>query len=40
VSGVTIEGSEFGSWQTSSQVDSIPAGHHSIVLTVYHQDHC
>ena len=38
VSGVTIEGSEFGSWQTSSQVDSVTAGHHSIVLTVDDQD--
>ena len=26
VSGVTIEGSEFGIWQTSSQVDSVLLG--------------
>ena len=38
MSGVTIEGSEFGMWQTSSQVDSVTAGHHSIVLTVDDQD--
>src|SRR5215208_3474084 len=38
VSGVTIEGSEFGIWQTSSQVDRITAGHHSIVITVYYED--
>jgi len=38
VSCVTIEGSEFGSWQTLSQVDSITAGRHSVVLTVDDQD--
>ena len=38
VSGVTIEGSEFDSWQTLSQVDCITAGHHSVVFTVDDQD--